>query len=36
MSEYDHTIIECVPCKTDAYLMDVTDITPAELEYQGA
>lgn len=36
MNEYDETIVECLPCKTDAYLVDVTDITPPDLAYQGA
>ena len=32
----DLDIIDCPECKTDSYLMDVTDITPTDLAYQGA
>ena len=31
MSTYTDNVRECADCFTDAYLMDVTDITPAKV-----
>jgi len=31
MSTYTDDVIECADCFTDAYLMDVTDITPSKV-----